>query len=64
MKQALINLFTLTPKKAAFIQGAFVGLFVSLGVFNIIYGAFFEKNTWQTTTGLYQIIIGAVIFKD
>jgi len=64
MKQALINLFTLTPKKAAFIQGLFVGLFVTLGIINIVDGAFFSKNVWQSSTGMYQIIIGAVIFKD
>ena len=64
MKQALINLFTLTPKKVAFIQGAFVGLFVTVGLFNMVYGTFFEKNSWQATTGLYQIIVGVVIFKN
>jgi hypothetical protein len=63
MKQALINLFTITPKKSAFLQGLFVGLFVTMGIFNVADGFFFSKNIWQLNCGVYQILVGALIFK-
>ena len=64
MKQTLINLFTITPKKAALIQGLFVGLFVAMGLFNCIDGAFFSKNIWQAACGTNQIIVASLIFND
>ena len=63
MKQKLINLFTITPKKTAFVQGALTGIFFAMGIFNIVDGIFFSKNIWQSATGMYQTIIGAFIFK-
>jgi hypothetical protein len=45
-------------------QGVLVGLFVTMGLFNTVDGFFFSKNTWQLNCGVYQIIIGTLIFRS
>lgn len=45
------------------IQGLFLGLFLTMGIFNIIDGIFFSKIMWQTNCGVNQIIIGAIMSK-
>jgi hypothetical protein len=45
------------------IQGLFLGLFLTMGIFNIVDGIFFSKIMWQTNCGVNQIIIGAIMSK-
>ena len=46
------------------LQGILVGLFVSMGLFNVVDGLFFSKNIWQLNSGMYQIIIAGLIFRS
>lgn len=42
--------------KLDYIIFGFAGLILGLGAFNIIDGTFLEKNSWQSTCGLFQVL--------
>jgi len=59
--KTLIN--KIKENSSSCIQGLFIGLFLSMGIFNIVDGIFFSKIMWQTNCGVNQIIIGAIMSK-
>ena len=46
----------ITRNKIDYIVVGFAGLILGLGAFNIIDGTFLEKNSWQSTCGLFQVL--------
>ena len=54
MKDKIINLIKIVFKN--YLPIFIIGFLIPMSIFNMISGAFFSGNTWQTTTGVFEML--------